>query len=68
MIEGNISQKYRLKDIDGPRNYFLEEIGKNELMSRKHKNVCATINYIDHLFILASAITGCFGFQFFLFA
>ena len=27
-------------------------------MSRKHKNVCATLNYIEHFFILASTITG----------
>ena len=27
-------------------------------MSRKHKKVCTTLNYIEHLLILASAITG----------
>ena len=27
-------------------------------MSRKHKKVCTTLNYIEH-FILASAISGC---------
>ena len=31
--------------MDEKRNYFLEEIQQNELMSRKHKNVC-TLNYI----------------------
>ena len=28
-------------------------------MSRKHKKVCATLNYIEHFLILASTITGC---------
>ena len=59
MKEKNISQEFRLKNIDETRNSFLEEIEKNELMSRKHKNVCTTLNYIEHFLILASAITGC---------
>ena len=28
-------------------------------MSRKHKKVCTTLNYIEHFLILASTITGC---------
>ena len=28
-------------------------------MSRKHKKVCTTLNYIEHSLILASTITGC---------
>ena len=28
-------------------------------MSRKHKKVCATLNYIEQFLILASAVTGC---------
>ena len=28
-------------------------------MSKKHKNVCITLNYIEHLLILASVVTGC---------
>ena len=28
-------------------------------MSKKHKTVCITLNYIEHFLILASAITGC---------
>ena len=28
-------------------------------MSKKHKNVCTTINYIENFLILASTITGC---------
>ena len=59
MVEENISQKFRLKNIDETRNYFLEEMKQNELMSRKHKKVCATLNYIEDFLILASTITGC---------
>ena len=28
-------------------------------MSKKHKKVCTTLNYIEHLLVLASTITGC---------
>ena len=59
MIEGNISQEFRLKDIDETRNYFLEEIKKKELISKKHKKVCTSLNYIEHFLILTSAIAGC---------
>ena len=59
MVEENISQEFRLKNIDETRNYFLEEMKQNELMSRKHKKVCATLNYIEDFLILASTITGC---------
>ena len=37
MVEENISQEFRFKNIDETRNYFLEEIKQNELMSKKHK-------------------------------
>ena len=45
--------------MDGTRNYYLEEIEKNELMSRKHKNVRMILNYAENFLILASTITGC---------
>ena len=48
-----------MKNIDKTRDYFLEEIDQDELMSRKHKKVCTTLNYIEHFFILAFEITGC---------
>ena len=31
---------------------------KNELISKKHKKVCTTLNYIEHFLNLASTITG----------
>ena len=37
MSEENISQEFRLKNIDETRHYFIKEINQNELMSKKHK-------------------------------
>ena len=39
MAEENISQEFRSKEIDKTRNYFIEEIKQNELISKKHKKV-----------------------------
>ena len=54
----NKSLEFRFKKLDETRNYFLEEI-KHELISRKHKKMCKTLNYVEHLLILASTIIGC---------
>ena len=35
MVEENISQEFRPEKIDQTRNYFLEEIKQNELISEK---------------------------------
>ena len=59
MAEENISQEFRLKNIDETRNYLIEEINQNELMSQNLKKICTTLNYIEHFLILASTITGC---------
>ena len=57
--EENMIQEFRLKTIDETRNYFLEEIEQNELMSRKHRKVCATLNYIEYILIFACTIAVC---------
>ena len=44
MIKRNISQEFRSKNVDKTRNYFLEEIDQNELISNKHKKVCGLYN------------------------
>ena len=54
-----MSIEFGLKNIDETRNYFLQEINRNELMSRKPKEFCTTLNHIEHFLILASTITGC---------
>ena len=44
-INNHVSRKYRtyqvfiLKNIDEARNYLIEEINQNELMSKKYKKV-----------------------------
>ena len=55
----NMNQEFRLKQVDKIRNYLIEEINKNELMSKKHKKVCRVLNYIRHSLIVISTITGC---------
>ena len=59
MLEENINQKIRLKKIDETRNYLIQEINQNELMSKKHKKVCGVLNYIERSLIVTSSITGC---------
>ena len=59
MAEENISQEFRLNNIDETGNYLIEEINRNELTSKKHKKICTTLNYIEHCLILGSTITGC---------
>ena len=43
MAEENISTEFKLKNIVEARNYFVEEIEQNELISKKHKMVCTTL-------------------------
>ena len=59
VAEENISQEFRLKNIDGTRNYLLEKINQNELISKKYKNVCTTLNYIEHFLSLGPKTMGC---------
>ena len=54
-----VSQGFKLKNINKTRNCFVEEIEHNELMSNKHRKVCATLNYIASFLFLGSAVTGC---------
>ena len=37
MSEEDISQEFRLKKIDEIRNSLIEEVNRNELMSKRHK-------------------------------
>ena len=53
MVEENINQEFRLKNIDERGNYLLEEIKQSKFISRKYK-VCTTLNHIEHFLILAS--------------
>ena len=59
MVEKTINQELKLKNTDKRRNYFIEEINQNTLLSQKHKKVCTTLYYIEYLPILPSAIAEC---------
>ena len=59
MVKENVSQEFRLENIDETKNYFVEEIEQNELMSKKDEKVWIILNYIEHFLILASTISGC---------
>ena len=63
MPEENMNKEFRLKKIDGVKNYLIEEINRNELMSKKHEKDCRVLSYIDHSFILInqliSTVTEC---------
>ena len=67
MSEENIRQEFRLKYIDEKRNYFIKVINQNEIMSKKHKKVYRVLNYIEHLLILLSTVTGCVSISVFAF-
>ena len=56
-----------MKNTDKTRNYLIEELSRNELMSKKHKKVCKVLNYIEHSLIIISTITGCVSFSAFAF-
>ena len=53
-----MAEEARLRKIDETRNYLLEEIKLNDLMSETYKKICKYLNY-EHLLILISAVTGC---------
>ena len=40
MTEENISQEFKSKKVDKTRNYFIQEIKENELISKMHKKMC----------------------------
>ena len=46
----------RLKKRKEKRKHFIEEIKQNELISKKRKKICKTLNYTEHL---------CFNFCFY---
>ena len=56
MQEENRNQEFRLKIIDEIRNYLIEEINQNELISKKHNKFCRVVNYINHILIVISTI------------
>ena len=59
MSKEDISQEFRLKNIEETRIFFIKEIGQKEFMrSAKHKKGYMTQICIKHYLILPSAVTG----------
>ena len=52
------SLKFILRKIDETINYLLEEIKHDDLMSEMCKKTYKYLNYVEHLLILVSTITG----------
>ena len=50
--------EFRLRRINEISNYHLEEIKHDDLMSEKYKKTCKCLNYVEHLPILVSTVTG----------
>ena len=58
MFKEKVSKEFRLKNIDETENYLIEKINENELMSKKHEKVYIVLNYIEHLLVLTSTVSG----------
>ena len=57
MVE-EASLEFRLGKIDETWNYLLNEIKHNDLISEKNKKTCKYLNYVEHLLISVSRVTG----------
>ena len=49
------------------KKYLVEEVKPNKLISKQYKKVCKTLNYIKHLLILPSMVSGCISISAFAF-
>ena len=56
-MKNTTNLEFRFKEIDETRNYLLDEIKHNDLMSEKYKKTCKYLNYVEHLLILFSTVT-----------
>ena len=56
MVE-EASPEFRLRKINETRNYLSDEV-KHDIMSEKCQNTCIYSNYVQHLLILVSHVTG----------
>ena len=50
--------KVNTKKINETRNYLLDEIKHNELISEKHIKVCMALFYFEHFLAFASVVSG----------
>ena len=56
MLEENINQEFRLKRIDGIRNYLIEVISQNKSMSKEHKKVFTVFTAFAFTFLVGIPI------------
>ena len=47
-----VKSRVSIKKMDESRNYPLDEINRNDLMSEKYKKTCKYLNYVQYLLIL----------------
>ena len=58
-IAGEASLEFRLRKAYETKDYLLEGTKHIDLMSEKYKKTCKYLNYVEHLLILVSTVTGC---------
>ena len=58
-MEEEASLVFRLRKVHEIRNYLLDKIKHNDLMSEKYKKTCKYLNCVEHLLILASTVAAC---------
>ena len=46
--------EFGFKNVDERRNYLIEKINHNDLMSKKYKKRCKHLDYVQHLLLLVS--------------
>ena len=51
------SLEFRLRNIDEARNYLIEEINHNDLMSERYNKTWKCLNYVENLLIVASTLS-----------
>ena len=53
------SLEFRLRKNNETRNYLLDELKHNNLMSEQYNKTSYYLNYVENVLILASTVTGC---------
>ena len=48
----NINQEFRMKKLGQLRNYSIEKINQNKLMSKKHKKTCKVLLITYYTYLL----------------
>ena len=48
-----------MKNVEEIKNFFINQIGQKELISKKHRMISAILNYTERFLILVYMITGC---------